>query len=125
MKKIVTLLFAIATFATLYAQVPKGFNYQAVVRNSAGNLMINRNVGVNISILQGSETGTVVYSQESNVTTNANGLFTLIVGDNSNDFANINWANGPYYIKSEIDLNGGRNYTLSTIQKILAVPYAH
>ena len=125
MKKLVTLLFAIATFATLYAQVPKGFNYQAVVRNSAGNLMINRNVGVNISILQGSETGTVVYSQESNVTTNANGLFTLIVGDNSNDFANINWANGPYYIKSEIDLNGGRNYTLSTIQKILAVPYAH
>ena len=64
MKKLVTLLFAIATFATLYAQVPKGFNYQAVVRNSAGNLMINRNVGVNISILQGSETGTVVYSQE-------------------------------------------------------------
>ena len=125
MKKLVTLLFAIATFATLYAQVPKGFNYQAVVRNSAGNLMINRNIGVNISILQGSETGTVVYSQESNVTTNANGLFTLIVGDNSNDFANINWANGPYYIKSEIDMNGGRNYTLYTTQKILAVPYAH
>ena len=125
MKKIVTLLFAIATFATLYAQVPKGFNYQAVVRNSAGHLMSNRNISVNISILQGSDHGTVVYNQESTVTTNQNGLFTLIVGDNSNDFANINWANGPYFIKSEIDLNGGRNYTLSTTQKILAVPYAH
>ena len=125
MKKIVTILLAIATFATLYAQVPKGFNYQAVVRNSAGQLMMNRNVGVNISILQGSDQGTIIYNQESSVTTNANGLFTLIVGDNSNDFANIDWANGPYYIKSEIDLNGGRNYTLSTTQKILAVPYAH
>lgn len=125
MKKIVTLLFAIATFATLYAQVPKGFNYQAVVRNSAGQLMPNQNIGVNISIIQGSETGTIIYNQESSVTTNQNGLFTLIVGDNSNDFANINWANGPYFIKSEIDLNGGRNYTLSTTQKILAVPYAH
>ena len=125
MKKIVTLLFAIATFATLYAQVPKGFNYQAVVRNSAGQLMLNQNIGVNISIIQGSETGTIIYNQESSVTTNQNGLFTLIVGDNSNDFANINWANGPYFIKSEIDLNGGRNYTLSTTQKILAVPYAH
>ena len=125
MKKIVILLFAIATFATLYAQVPKGFNYQAVVRNSAGHLMSNRNISVNISILQGTDMGTVVYNQESAVTTNQNGLFTLIVGDNSNDFANINWANGPYFIKSEIDLNGGRNYTLSTTQKILAVPYAH
>lgn len=125
MKKIVTLLFAIATFATLYAQVPKGFNYQAVVRNSAGQLMPNHPIGVNISIIQGSETGTIIYNQESSVTTNQNGLFTLIVGDNSNDFANINWANGPYFIKSEIDLNGGRNYTLSTTQKILAVPYAH
>ena len=87
--------------------------------------MTNRSVGVRISIIQNSESGTIVYQQESPVTTNANGLFTLIVGDNSNDFANINWANGPYYIKSEVDLNGGRNYTLSTSQKILAVPYAH
>ena len=125
MKKIITTLFAIAAFATLYAQVPQGFNYQAVVRNAAGQLMTNRSVGVRISIFQNSESGTIVYQQESPVTTNANGLFTLIVGDNSNDFANINWANGPYYIKSEVDLNGGRNYTLSTSQKILAVPYAH
>ena len=125
MKKIITTLFAIAAFATLYAQVPQGFNYQAVVRNAAGQLMVNRSVGVRISIIQSSETGTVVYQQESPVTTNANGLFTLIVGDNSNEFAAINWANGPYYIKSEVDLNGGRNYTLSTTQKILAVPYAH
>ena len=125
MKKIITTLFAIAAFVTMYAQVPKGFNYQAVVRNAAGQLMVNRSVGVRISIIQSSETGTTVYQQESPVTTNANGLFTLIVGDNSNDFANIDWANGPYYIKSEVDLNGGRNYTLSTTQKILAVPYAH
>ena len=125
MKKIITTLFAIAAFVTLYAQVPKGFNYQAVVRNAAGQLMVNRSVGVRISIIQSSETGTTVYQQESPVSTNANGLFTLIVGDNSNDFANIDWANGPYYIKSEVDLNGGRNYTLSTTQKILAVPYAH
>ena len=125
MKKIITTLFAIAAFVTMYAQVPKGFNYQAVVRNAAGQLMVNRSVGVRISIIQSSETGTTVYQQESPVSTNANGLFTLIVGDNSNDFANIDWANGPYYIKSEVDLNGGRNYTLSTTQKILAVPYAH
>ena len=124
MKKVLTTLLAIVTFATLYAQAPQGFNYQASVRNAAGQLMTNRNVGVRISILQGSEMGTIIYQQEESVNTNANGLFTLIVGDNSADFANINWSNGPYYIHSEIDLAGGNNYTLSTTQKILAVPYA-
>ena len=124
MKKVITTLLAIITFATIYAQAPQGFNYQATVRNAAGQLITNRNVGVRISILQGSEVGTIIYQQEETANTNSNGLFTLIVGDNSTDFANINWSNGPYYIHSEIDLAGGTNYTLSTTQKILAVPYA-
>ena len=124
MKKVLITLLAIVTFATLYAQTPKGFNYQAVARNAAGQLITNRNVGVRISILQGSATGTVIYQQEEVANTNANGLFTFIVGDNSTAFTNINWANGPYFIKSDVDLAGGNNYTLSTTQKILAVPYA-
>jgi len=125
MKKIIFSLLATVLLAgTLLAQAPKGFNYQAVVRNPAGQLMANRSVSVRINILQGSATGTTVYQQTDNVTTNANGLFSLVVGENSADFANINWAQGPYYIMSEIDPNGGNNYTLSTTQKILAVPYA-
>ena len=125
MKKFIFSLLAIVLFAgTLYAQAPKGFNYQAVVRNPAGQLMANRSVSVRINILQGAANGTTVYQQTDNVTTNANGLFSLVVGENSADFANINWAQGPYYIVSEIDPNGGNNYTLSTSQKILAVPYA-
>ena len=125
MKKIIfSLLSFILLAGALYAQTPKGFNYQAVVRNSAGQLMANRMVSVRISILQGSPSGTAVYHQTDNVTTNANGLFSLVVGENSADFDNINWSHGPYYIVSEIDPNGGTNYTLSTSQKILAVPYA-
>ena len=125
MKKIITSLFAIVAFATLFAQVPQGFNYQAVARNAAGQLIVNRNIGVRISILQGSENGTRIYWQDTTVTTNANGLFTLIVGDNSTNFANINWAQGPYFLRSDVDLAGGTNYSLFTTQKILAVPYAH
>ena len=125
MKKIIfSLLSVILLAGSLFAQTPKGFNYQAVVRNSAGQLMANRMVSVRINILQGSPNGTAVYQQTDNVTTNANGLFTLVVGENSTDFDNINWSHGPYYIVSEVDPNGGNNYTLSTSQKILAVPYA-
>ena len=126
MKRIVlTLVSIILLTGTVFAQAPKGFNYQAVVRNSAGQLMANRMVSVRISIMQGSANGTTVYQQTESVNKNGNGLFTLVVGENSNDFANINWGRGPYYILSEIDPNGGSNYTLSTSQKILAVPYAH
>ncbi|MBR1834165.1 MAG: hypothetical protein IJ785_01460 [Bacteroidales bacterium] len=126
MKKVILSLLTIILFAgAVIAQTPKGFNYQAVVRNSAGQLMANRMVSVRISIMQGAANGTNVYQQTENVSTNGNGLFTLVVGENSEEFANINWARGPYFIVSEIDPNGGGNYTLSTSQKILAVPYAH
>jgi hypothetical protein len=126
MKKVIFSLLTIILFAgAVFAQTPKGFNYQAVVRNSAGQLMANRMVSVRISIMQGAVNGTNVYQQTENVNTNGNGLFTLVVGENSTDFANINWGQGPYYIVSEIDPNGGNDYTLSTSQKILAVPYAH
>ena len=126
MKKVLTTLLAIIAFAgTLFAQAPQGFNYQAVVRNAAGQLIANRSVSVRLSITRGSETGTTVYQQVQEVNTNANGLFTLTVGENSTDFANIDWAAGPYFLNSDVDPEGNRNYTLSTSQKILAVPYAH
>ena len=86
MKRIVlTLVSIILLTGTVFAQAPKGFNYQAVVRNSAGQLMANRMVSVRISILQGSANGTTVYQQTESVNTNGNGLFTLVVGDNIAD----------------------------------------
>ena len=126
MKKfIITMAVVVAFIAPMFAQAPQGFNYQAVVRNTAGQLMSNRTISVRISILRGSETGTVVYHQQNTLGTNANGLFTLIVGEDSETFASIDWSNGPYFILSEIDPQGGSNYTLSTVQKLLSVPYAH
>ncbi len=127
MKKIFTTILALIAFscAVFAQQVPQGFNYQAVARNTAGQLINNRTLGVRISILRGSEMGTSVYSQVSNVSTNTNGLFTLIVGEGSPEFAAIDWANGPYFISTEVDFDGNNNYTLSTTQKILAVPYAN
>ena len=126
MKKVFLSILTLILFAgAVFAQTPKGFNYQAVVRNAAGQLMANRTVSVRIAIVQGAANGPQVYQQTENVTTNGNGLFTLVVGENSDQFSNIDWAQGPYFIVSEIDPYGGNNYTLATTQKILAVPYAH
>ncbi len=124
MKKLLFVLTALLMAGVMYAQSPKGFNYQAVVRNEAGRLMDNRYVGIRITIRQGSPTGTVVYQYEDHVQTNQNGLLTVLVGANSNQYDSINWAQGPYFLVSELDPNNGTDYTLVTTQQILSVPYA-
>ena len=111
----------------LFAQAPEKFNYQAVVRNSSNQLMANANVGVRVSILQGGASGSAVYVETQTVTTNANGLMVLSIGDGSvqqGSFANIDWANGPFFLKTETDPNGGSNYSVTSSQQLMSVPYA-
>ncbi len=113
--------------AAANAQTPQSMSYQAVVRNAANQLVQEGNVGVRISILQGSPSGTAVYQENHTVITNINGLLTLEVGMGSTlvgTFAGINWENGPYFIQSEIDPTGGSNYSITTTSQLLAVPYA-
>jgi hypothetical protein len=127
MKYIYTILMAMLITATLYAQAPEKMTYQAVVRNSNNELMSNSNIGMQISILQGSPTGTAMFVERQFPTTNANGLVSLEIGTGtlvSGDFSAIDWSAGPYFIKTEIDINGGSNYTITGTSELLSVPYA-
>ncbi|TAF74661.1 MAG: hypothetical protein EAZ53_08440 [Bacteroidetes bacterium] len=127
MKKKIAIITILATTVISLAQSPNKFSYQAVVRNSAGTLINNGSVGVRISIIQGSANGTTIYAESHTASTNANGLFTLSVGAGnpiSGTFAAMNWANGPYFLKSEIDPNGGSAYSAASTSQLLSVPYA-
>jgi hypothetical protein len=128
MNKLLRLLIPyLASSLSLLAQSPQKFSYQSVIRNAGNQLVANQQVGIKISILQGSADGTTVYSETHNPITNTNGLATLEIGGGtllSGNFANINWANGPYFVKTETDLNGGSNYTITNSQQLLSVPYA-
>ncbi len=124
-------MVVLATFAlylsTAFGQSPEKMSYQAVIRNSSDDLVTNTSVGMQISILQGSASGTTVYVERHFPTTNANGLVSLEIGGGtvvSGNFSTINWANGPYFIKTETDLNGGANYTITGTSQLLSVPYA-
>ena len=111
----------------LFAQAPNKMSYQAVIRNSSNAFVTNSAVGMRISIFQTSATGTAVYVETQNPTTNANGLASLEIGGGtavSGNFANINWASGPYFIKTETDPAGGTNYNITSTQQLLSVPYA-
>ncbi|HNI17051.1 MAG TPA: hypothetical protein PLB13_21080, partial [Cyclobacteriaceae bacterium] len=116
MKRIITLFAVILMTANVFAQAPNKMSYQAVIRNSSNALVTNSAVGMRISILQTSATGTAVYVETQNPTTNANGLATLEIGGGtavSGNFANINWASGQYFIKTETDPTGGTSYTIT------------
>ena len=127
MKKLTTFILIVLCAATLFAQAPEKFTYQAVVRNASNSLIANGQVGMRVSILQGSANGSAVYVETQTATTNANGLMTLSIGGGTvqqGTFANIDWANGPFFLKTETDPNGGSNYSVTSTQQLLSVPYA-
>jgi hypothetical protein len=134
MKKIYSILTGLLLTASLFftqqatAQAsPQKMSYQSVIRNSSNVLLANTAVGIKISVLQGSTTGTPVYVETQTATTNGNGLVSLQIGTGTattGTFAGINWAAGPYFIKTETDPAGGTNYNITGTQEILSVPYA-
>ena len=107
------------------AQSPQILNYQAVVRDASGSVIAGSTVGMRLSVLQGSESGTVVCIEEFSPETNDYGLVTIKIGSvNTTDFQAIDWSAGPYFIKVEVDENGGTSYVETGTSQLLSVPYA-
>jgi len=126
MKKYLALFTALILALIVVAQSPQKLSFQAVIRNDQGKLVQNANVGIRMTILQGSATGVAVYSETHNATTNVNGLVSVAIGTGTTtgSFSSINWAQGPYFLKNETDPSGGTNYTISGVSELLSVPYA-
>lgn len=80
MKRIFIISAAVLLTATVWAQVPEKMSYQAVIRDAKNQLVINTDIRMRISILQGGVTPTAVYVELHSPTTNANGLVTLEIG---------------------------------------------
>lgn len=127
MKKVYTVFAAILFATNLMAQTPEKLSYQAVIRNASNQLVTNQAVGMQISILQGSASGTAVYVETHSPTTNGNGLVSVEIGGGvviNGDFSAIDWANSSYFVKMETDPSGGTSYTIEGTNQLLSVPYA-
>ncbi len=120
-------IFALLFCIIISAQAPEKFSYQAVIRNASNTVITNAPVGIKISILKTSNTGTVVYSESQTANTNSNGLISLQIGDGSvisGSIATIDWSADSYFIKTEVDPSGGSSYTVVGTSQLLSVPYA-
>ncbi len=109
------------------AQVPEGFNYQAVVRNAGGTLIASQNVGVKITVQDGASAA--LYTEERTVMTTPQGLLNVQVGDGTattttGSLSDIDWGKSSTSMKVEIDPAGGTSYTDMGTSPFTSVPYA-
>lgn len=129
MKRLMLLLSTLAVAASLWAQAPQGFTYQAAVRNADGTAVANRQVSVRLALLQGGADGAERYAEMHRPTTDAAGLFSIVVGQ-GHALVNclmeqcVDWADGPWFLLTQVDPANGSDYTLTTVQQLMSVPYA-
>ncbi len=118
---------AIQMSFTAFASTPEQLSYQAVIKDASNNLVVSHAIGLKISILQTTSTGTAVYVETHSTTSNSSGLVSVAIGTGTvvtGTFASINWSTGTYFIKSEIDPTGGTTYSVSGTTQLQSVPYA-
>lgn len=124
MKKTFTIV-ALLLFSILFAQAPAGFNYQAIVKNAAGQLVINQNVTIRFSLKQGANSSTSLYVETHQVSTDSKSQVNLIIGQGTasiGNFAQIDWSLTSLYYS--IELNTGSGYVTVASNDLISVPYA-
>lgn len=121
-----SLLIVLLLTTDIFAQVPQGFNFQAVARDADGLILSDQSLSVQVNIIQGTETGETVYSEVHNLQTDSEGVFKLIIGEGTtqDDFSGISWADDNFYIGLAVDTEGGTNYEDLGTTRLLSVPYA-
>jgi uncharacterized protein (TIGR02145 family) len=128
MKKLTLYAFgSLLLTGTIYAQAPERFSYQAVIRNTSGDVIADQSVGIRITLLQGSAGGSVAYQETFSSTSNSFGLVNLNVGSGtvtSGAFSSIDWGAGSYFMELALDVSGGTNYVVMGTSQLMSVPYA-
>ena len=123
MQKLASVFLVLLISMAAVAQSSQKMSYQAVIRDANNQLVDNKQVGLRLSIVQGSASGTVVYTETQTPTTNANGLMSIQFGGGTG-YSSISWGSNAYFIKTEVDPTGGTNYSIVGTSQFLSVPYA-
>jgi endosialidase-like protein len=112
--------------SSIVAQTPHAFNYQGVIRNAEGAVLQNADVIIKFNIINGAD-DSIVFSENHSITSNAQGVVSLVVGEglnNSGSITTINWSTGDYALGIEVSLDEGATFNPMGEAKLVAVPYA-
>jgi uncharacterized protein (TIGR02145 family) len=129
MKKTILSAVLSAMYILALAQVPQGFNYQAVLNNSAGGPVASTAIQVDVAILSDTLTPVVEWEElHSSVMTNARGVFDLVIGTgtkqsgSASTFGEVDWTKSPLYLKIKVNYQG--SWKSMGAAKLWSVPYA-
>lgn len=127
--KTLVILFLVFFFQGVSAQhwmasTSQKMTFQKVIRNNYGKIHANKVVGVRLTIIKKTPADSIVYFESQVKLTNKNGLLTYTLCESDCAFKMLNWTKGPFYLKTEFDINGGTNYVFSELIELVSVPYA-
>ena len=134
MKKLLTLAILLCFTSLVFAQ-SEGISYQAVIISpdnlelpgvdSEGNYLPNTTVALRFSILYGTNPLESPEFQEVRIVdTDEFGRINLIIGENNDEFEDIEWDGKTKFLKVEIDFEGGSNFEEISRERLTYVPYA-
>lgn len=124
---LVNLLFTTVMVLQAQNKMPQAISYQAVARDAQGKVVAQKPIGIQVEILKGSTTGTVVFSETHTPTSSQTGTINLLIGQGSRKsgtFSSVDWGADTYYLQLSMDLTGGSNYEIVSTTQMLPVPYA-
>jgi len=124
--RITIIIYSILSAALLLAQAPQHFKYIAVARDDVGNILVNQDIGLRISIVDGGVDGTEDYIETHQLKSNQSGVIEIIIGAGTVEkgaLDKVNWEQGSFHIKIEMDSRGGNDYKVAGTSQLLPVPY--
>ncbi len=127
MKKILPLLLLILAALSTWAQAPEAFKFQSVIRDGSGELLPNQEVALKFLLHEDAPDGTMVYSEQHQVSTNPSGLVNMQIGNGevlSGDFAFIRWGSHEYFLEEQIAIGNTGDFQVFGTVQLLSVPYA-
>ncbi len=127
MKHILSLLMFLALVGNCFAQAPQGIPYQAAARNSSGAILASTAISVRFTIRDSVASGAIKYRETQNVTTTAQGMFNVNVGQGAvitGTFSAIKWGVNAKFMQVELDPTGGSSYIDMGTHQLMSVPYA-
>jgi len=98
----------------VYPKLPN-FKYSNRILDEFGVPLVSTTVTLRVQILRNSETGQSLYSETYSLDTDSNGYVKIEIGLGdvvAGNLMKIDWKNGIYFLKFEVDINGGYDFVV-------------
>lgn len=127
MKKFLITILCLVAAATLFAQVPQSFSFQAVMRDNNNTLMTNQIVSAKFTITPNDNSDVITYCETHTLTTDSNGILRAEIGKGTScggHFDQIYWERGEYLLNCRFAFSAVPEDFITTSSQLISVPYA-